>query len=673
MNLADRKPVVFAVVAAFLLVIFLQMFLMARANSATFDEPFHVYSGYLQWKHGYVTLNPPLITRLITLPLIGMNLPEPPIPRLPYEPLGFQGGKALVFQNDTDIIMFRARMADSVFTLLLAILIFAAAREMFGLGAGFVALGLIAFDPTLMGHSALTTLDSGNAFFMFWAMYAFYRYVKFPGVWRLAGTGVVVGLALAAKHSSILLLPTLVLLAAFELLWPKKLAPDVPPVPAARHAWRLAIALAAIGAISIMILWAAYGFRYAQADAVPFDPPMAAQLSRVPSALNAKVLAEVDKLHLLPAPYTYAFAYILSQANSFTSYILGVVHPHAVWFFFPVTMLIKSSLPFLILLAIGAWAVISGKLRLSREILYTVTPAVVYMAFAMTGGMNIGVRHILPVYVFLAVPIAGAAWALAVRDRRWLYAVVLLLMFQAVSVLHAFPDYIAYTNEAFGGPANAYKYVSDSSADWGQQLKSVKRYLDMRGVKKCWFAYFSQFVVDPASYGIPCAPLYTAEVPSADTPPAIDGPVLISSGVLSGFETGVGPLNPYGKFQSLKPAAIIDYGVFVYDGHFDIPLAAALSLDAKAQALLSQGNVPAALALAQQALAQAPDSAEVNQELGQILDANGQSEAANQYYKRALAVAQAEQPAFQAARIDALENRINSKKLDTGGGGRGIK
>jgi hypothetical protein len=53
----------------------------------------------------------------------------------------------------------------------------------------------------------------------------------------------------------------------------------------------------------------------------------------------------------------------------------------------------------------------------------------------------------------------------------------------------------------------------------------------------------------------------------------------------------------------LEPAAIIDYGVFVYDGHFDIPLAGALSLDVKAQALLRQRNAPGALALAQQALA----------------------------------------------------------------------
>ena len=70
----------------------------------------------------------------------------------------------------------------------------------------------------------------------------------------------------------------------------------------------------------------------------------------------------------------------------------------------------------------------------------------------------------------------------------------------------------------------------------------------------------------------------------------------------------------------------------------------------KAQALLRQHNAPAALALAQQALAQAPDSAAVNQALGHVLDANGQSEAANQYYQKALTIAKAEQPEFESVR-----------------------
>jgi hypothetical protein len=662
MKPANRKPAVVCAVVGLLIVILLQLVLVARDNSSTFDEPFHIYAGYLQWKHGYVLLNPPLIPYLVTLPVLAMNLKEPPIKGGSYDSIEFVGGQALVFQNNANAIIFRVRMAALAFTLVLAWLVFAAARDMFGIGAGLIALGLISFDPTLLAHSALGTLDAGNAFFMFWAIYAFYRYVKSPTVWRLVATSLIVGLALASKHSAILLFPIMGLLAIIEVVWRGKLEPDAPAVPAGKHALRLALALAVIGAISITILWAAYGFRYAPGDAVPFNPPMSAHLNQVPVAFEGKLLGYIDRLHLLPAPYTYAFAHILYQAKSYTSYLLGVAYPHAVWFYFPISLLIKSSLTFLILLAIGAGAVVMGAVRLSRGMLYTAIPAAVFMAFAVTGGMNIGIRHILPVYVFLSVAIAGAAWVLIQRNRRWLYAVVVLLLFQAVSVLHAFPAYISYTNELFGGPENSYKYVSDSSSEWGQQLNAVKHYLDARGIRNCWFAYFNQAMMDFRSYGIPCRPLLTAEYESADTPPAVDGPVLISATVLSGFETGTGPLNPYGKFQNVKPAAIIDYGVFVYEGHFEIPLAAAMSHAYQARVLLRAGNAPGALSEAQQAEALAPDSAAVNGMLGQALDANGQAEEAARYYQKALMMAKAEQPDFQEARIADLEARLGSGK-----------
>jgi len=670
MKSANRQPLVFWGVAVLLLVIVLQLVLMARANSATFDEPFHIYAGYLQWKHGYVLLNPPLITSFFTLPLLGMNLPEPPITSdLPggertYDDLEFQGGKALVFQNDTNAILFRTRMTAMVFTVVLALLVFVAARDMFGVGAGLIALGLMAFDPTLMGHSALATLDAGNACLMFWAIYAFYRYVKSPTAWRLIATGVIVGLALAAKHSAILLFPTMGVLAIIEVVWRGKLEPELaaPPVRAGRHALRLALALAIVFAISMTILWGAYGFRYAPGDAVPFNPPMKTQLDRVPFALEGRLLGEIDGLHLLPAPYTYAFANILRQAKSYTSYLMGVAYPHAVWFYFPITLLIKSSLTFLILLVISAGAVAIGAVRLSRGILYMGISALVFMAFAVTGGMNIGVRHILPVYVFLSVPIAGASWSLMQRNRSWIYAVVALLVFQAGSVLHAYPAYISYTNEVFGGPANSYKYVSDSSSEWGQQLNAVRRYVDARGIKNCWFAYFNQAMMDFRSFGIPCTPLLTAEYQTPDTPPAIDGTVLISATVLSGFETGTGPLNPYGQFQKLKPVAVIDYGVFVYDGHFEIPLAAALRHVQKAGALLSGKNAPDALSEARQAEALAPDSAAVNDMMGQAAEASGQPDDAARYYQKALTIAKSMQPGFQEARIADLEKRLGAGK-----------
>ena len=235
----------------------------------------------------------------------------------------------------------------------------------------------------------------------------------------------------------------------------------------------------------------------------------------------------------------------------------------------------------------------------------------------------------------------------------------MLLVIQAVSVLHAFPAYVSYANEAAGGPSDVHNLLSDSRSDWGQQMKAVKRYTDEHSIKNCWFAYFGQGVADFSYYGIPCKPLITADSlyfdGPHDVPPAIDGPVFMSAGVLSGFEFGPAPLNPYEQFKQLKPAAVIDYGVFVYEGHFDIPLAAALSHVQKSGLLLAQKNVPQALAEAQQAEAMAPDSARVNAALGAALDANGRSQDALPYYQKALSLAQSVEPQFQQSLIKAME------------------
>jgi len=89
--------------------------------------------------------------------------------------------------------------------------------------------------------------------------------------------------------------------------------------------------------------------------------------------------------------------------------------------------------------------------------------------------MNIGVRHVLPIYAFLAVLIGGPAMALINRQRRWIYVFVALILFQMVTSLRAFPTYIPYVNEAWGGQKNAWWLLSDSNADWAQQLKATKQ------------------------------------------------------------------------------------------------------------------------------------------------------------------------------------------------------
>jgi hypothetical protein len=418
-----------------------------------------------------------------------------------------------------------------------------------------------------------------------------------------------------------------------------------------------------IAVFSMAVLWASYGFRYvARPDGLHLNPPAATQFAMVPSHAEGAFLAAVNNLHLLPESYLYGMAHILIQAKIFNSFLLGTTYPHPVWFYFPIAMLIKSTITFLVLLGTSVWVIASGRLRAPREILYLVIPAAVYMFFAMTGGMNIGVRHVLPIYIFLSVLIAGAAWKLVQSNRRWLHVIIVLLVFQAVSVLHSFPAYVSYANEAFGGPSHVHELLSDSSSDWGQQLKAVKRYTDEHGIKDCWFAYFGQGVIDYSYYGIPCKPLITADSlyfdGPHDVPAAIDGPVFMSAGVESGFEFGPGPLNAYQQFKQLKPVAVIDYGVFVYEGHFDIPLAAALSHAQKAGLLLTAHKFPEALAEAQQAEDLAPDSASVNATLGRALDANARPQDALTNYQKALALAKSVEPAFQKGLIWSVSQRL---------------
>ena len=651
-------------VGALMMLFAINLALTSHANTITWDEPDHIYSGYMSWKgdFGLNPEHPPLVKFVAALPLLGMKLTVPELQDRPYRLQAVLGGRDFIFQNDADKLVFRAQMAASIFTLLLVLIVFLTAREMFGTTAGFVALGLLVFDPTLLAHGALVTTDAIQACFLLASIYAFYRYVKVPSLGRLAITALAVGLALASKHSSVLVFPMLVILAGFEV-FRRNSAHKGAQLSIGKRATRLAAALLIIGLLSVGILWGTYGFRYsARGNGLKLNPSMEEQLNQVPSSTEASVLREFARLHLLPESYIYGLAHVLFSAKSFNSYVFGKTYPHAVWFYFPVAMLVKSSLTFLILMVISIWVIASGRLHHGRELAFLLVPPLIYLAASMVGGMNIGIRHILPVYIFLAVLIAGATSVLIKSRRQWLYAVVVLLLFQAISVTRTFPNYMGYANEAFGGPKNVWRYLSDSSADWAQQLHAVKRYTDQRNIQHCWFVYFGTGVIDYDYYKIPCKLLPTIESiwlgSLSDATPAIDGPVLISAVNLTGFEFGPPPLNPYEQFKSLTPVDVIDSSVFVYDGHFEIRLASALAHAQRAGILLAEKKLSEALQEAQQAVALAPDSAQVNATMGTVLDALGRRAEARPYFESALQQTQTIQPNFQTWLVPSLKQRL---------------
>jgi 4-amino-4-deoxy-L-arabinose transferase-like glycosyltransferase len=666
------RPWIILGVAVFLGIFLLQLAFSARRNSITWDEDDHIYAGYMSWKHADFGLNPehpPLVKFVAAIPLLNMQLKMPALEGGNFKLEAFLGGKDFLFNNDADAMLFRARMAAACFTLLLAVLVFLAAREMFGTVAGFIALALLVFDPNLLAHGAVVGTDVGLSCFMFASVYAFYRYRKGPSPWRLVTVGVATGLALVCKHTGILVFPMLFLLALGEMMLRRRAvaAQSGTPRSTASAARQLALALVAVAVIGITILWASYGFRYqARPAGHQLNPPLADFVKGLSHPHEVRLLETVARFHLLPESYIYGLADVRIMSDFYPSFLLGKVYPHGVWFYFPLAFLIKSSLSLLILLLIAIGAIATYRLTAWREVLFLTIPPIFHLLIAMSSGMNIGVRHILPMYLFLAVLIAGAAAKLIEGDRRWAYAVIALLIFQAISTTRTYPAYIAYANELWGGPSEVHKLLSDSNADWGQQLKAVKHYLDQQGIKDCWFVYFAEGVVDASHYGIHCRPLPTADSlwvkEPANAPPSIDGTVLISAGDLSGFEFGPAALNPYEQFKSLKPVAVIDYGVFVYNGHFEIPLAASISHSQKAEWMRESRHLPEALREAQQAVGLAPDAVKPNVLMGDVLSDMDRADEARLYYQKALTQARSVAPEFQVGWVEGLERKLASRQ-----------
>ena len=589
-------------VVALLIVFAAELVHVARVYSATWDEPHHLYDGYNIWTRHDYRVNaevPPLVKLAAALPLLGMHLDT--VPR-PNQARAFQDGRVFVFANGGDRVLFPARMACMVFTLLLAGLIWVATRSMFGVLAGLLALGLFVFDPLVLANGTLVTTDVGSACCIFVAVYAFYCYARAPGAGWFTLAGVTAGLSMVAKFTGILIAPMLVLLAVMEGLRAYRWS----------ILWKRLAGCAGILVCGWLIVWAFYGFRSKAApDGLELAPALAPYLQSMPDARNTAELALLARYHLLPDAYIWGLANTKKTEWEYTSYFFGHVYRHGPWQYFPAAFLIKSTLSLLLLLAVFplvARAQRQGvRVNRRREITFLLVPVCVYFAVVRNSYFDIGARHLMPVYPFLYVlAAAGAAGALE-RGRGWATVAILLLGWQIVTSVRVAPDYMAYGNEAWGGPSEVHRYLSDANVDWGQQLKAVKQYLDDRQITDCWIAYFPDGAIEYSDYGVRCRRLPTANsigwlhLPM-EVPPVIEGTVLISDSDLAGIEFGDGALNPYEAFRQMKPVAVIQHGIDVYQGRFEVPLASALLDARRSRELAKAGRQEEATALAMQAV-----------------------------------------------------------------------
>ena len=655
----SRGRWVWMAVVCLLVVQAAQMAFVVHRESLTFDEDNHMFAGYMMWHTGDYGLNPehpPLVKLLATIPALGRNLWVPPLKGRQFKAEAYLDGRDWLARNDggSQHMVFQMRLTAGLLALGLSLTVFFATREWFGETAALIALGLVVFEPNLAGHSALVTTDMGVTLFFLASIYAFYQYVKRPTILRLAVSGVVAGLLLATKHSGILLAPMLALLIIWEIVF-------APEGERGRVALRLAGAFAAIVVIGVMVLWAFYGFRYAARPA-GLRFPTVAEYAEPLSHFNKSAVIWIGRMHLLPESYLIGLIDVKRMAEFYPTFVLGHQLAHGVWWYFPLVIAIKTTLGLLGLVVLALAAVATGRLRARRELAFILIPWVVYLGVAMVSGMNIGARHILPLYALAAILAGAGIVAWSAKSRRWAWICGVLVAAHVISALMVFPNYIAYANEAWGGPKNVHNLLSDANVDWAQQLYQVKQWQDRHPGEECWFAYFAWPEIDPATYGINCHHLPTIDafwLGGVDvTPPVINGNVVISAGDLSGCEWPSARINPYRAFQGLQPAETIDYGVMVYRGSFDMKQAAALSRAINAMQMMWKGNGKDALPLAREAVAIDPTDIMSQTALGDASAALGMKDEARKAWMAALVEAKKLEPDAQVSYVPDLEEKL---------------
>jgi Dolichyl-phosphate-mannose-protein mannosyltransferase len=512
-------------VAIFIAVLHAFMALTAvNTKSPTFDEPQHLTAGYSYWVTNDFRLDPEngnLPARWAALPLLFGHNKFVSLNDRAWQRAD-EGGTAHKFfyelGNDPDQLISQARLMMSIFGAVICLLIFRIGREFFGVLGGLVAEIIAAFDPNFLAHSALVTSDVPAALFFTATVWSCWRlFQRITPARLLVATLSLSGLFLT-KFSAPIVLPVLGMISIWQILSRQEIGLQFGRIETTlTEKWKKASAIGGtwifFGATAFAAIWLSFSFRYAawtNSDSVHADTNWHWNYLLEDRGAFEKTVGFARDHDLLPEGYLYGFAYVHKHEIDRPAFLdnqWSIIGFHS---FFPRAFLYKTSLPLLLLLALAMYAAIARRsLKLDGFKPSSFLPlsafVFVYAVFALTSQLNIGHRHLLPIYPALFVG-CGAVVSFLDQNRRAIFAsaAAILLFWQIGESFAARPNYLAYLNQAAGGSSRGYEHLVDSSLDWGQDLPALKSWVDShRAVvdgKTVYLAYFGS--ADPHWYGI---------------------------------------------------------------------------------------------------------------------------------------------------------------------------
>lgn len=435
----------------------------------------------------------------------------------------------------TEQHLFLFRLPGILFGLGLCFLVWRFATRIHGPGAGLAALFFAALCPNLIAHSTVATLDLPVAFFILLAVFLLDWCVERPGWERVALLAVALAVAGLVKVQALLLYPYAILV----------LGVTAPRAHRGKYfaSWTLLPV--------VWILLAGVVYRHVPGTGGAFLPPPLLAVLR-------GALGHVERGHF--------------------AYLMGKYSDTGWWYYFPVAILVKTPIAQLLLAGFGL-----ARRQSRRELLLATAPIALFLMLAMAGSIDIGVRHVLMIYPFLAVAAGRGAMRLwevgsaragreagvetapargneasgpntgrapggrpagVSRPRdgvlaRTLWSRLVLVVFLLTIVGHAAviaPHQLSYFNLLAGGAKNGHRVLIDSNYDWGQNDRFLRSYVEKRGLP---------YRIDPYAFW------------------PVNGPILVNANALYGVLNG-GP-KAYAWLQRFQPVGRVAWTWFEYD------------------------------------------------------------------------------------------------------------
>jgi hypothetical protein len=460
----------------------------------TFDEPAHVTGG-LEWlEEGTVTqdvMHAPLARALVALgPSVdGARFRTPEGDPVPEAAVLYEGGD--YFHRLT-----LARIAVLPFFLIAIWVVWAWSRSAFGTGAAVAAVALFSTLPPVLAHAGLATTDMIFTALLGAAVLAFANWVRNPWLHNAFFFGILAALACLAKLSGLLFLPAAMIgVLVVRLIVRGERAPERAP----SHSAGVLLFLLT----GFVVIWG--GYRFAVGPLVSPETRPHAVLDRVAGDDEEfrTTLYEAAEAGVYPAPAFWRGlnAARAKNARGHAGFLLGRrLEDHGTWTFFPAAFGVKTPLAFLLLAGAGiVLAVILAARGGGWTVLAPLAAAVCVLLVTLPSNINLGVRHVLPLYVFLA-PLGGLALASLFRARILGIVIgVAALAWQVSASVLVHPDYLAYFNELAGDDPSTV--LVDSDLDWGQDLYRLGAVLDSLDAGDAGLAYFG--TANPDSAGLP--------------------------------------------------------------------------------------------------------------------------------------------------------------------------